>query len=210
MNALKLLALAAFVLVPALAQAASPQGDSYLAKDKTPAVFCEGPYALCIKAECLMLADGQANFTFACSCDVLPGWSMGPAACSARKPYVKDGITILMSTYSNAYNAKHRTMSCDNEDQKWAWCYGAPCAVDPADPTKAVCNCPIRKGKMQTLGGTCGKTGGGCDGRWSAARPVNDKLANDYFYAYMRKNHPNYPTNKPADLCEPVPAPTKQ
>jgi len=50
MNALKLLALAAFALVPVLAEAAAPPASGPI---QDQAIFCEGPYALCIKAPCL-------------------------------------------------------------------------------------------------------------------------------------------------------------
>lgn len=203
MKALNLLALAAFALVPVLAQAAAPRGDRDLATSKTPAVFCEGPYALCIKAPCVPVVDSNGVTTAVCSCDVKPGWSMGPASCDARKPVKKNGLTYLMSTYSNFYNTQDKTMSCSNAGQIWAWCYGAPCVVDPREPTKTTCNCPVLHGRMQTLGGTCGTTGGGCNGLWSAARPVNDAFANKYFYDYMKKHHPYYPTNQPAALCSP-------
>lgn len=202
MKAWKSLLIAALlVLMPALAQAAPPPDGSYLAKGKTPAVFCQGKYALCIKAKCLTIPTGQAAFWGACSCDVVDGISMGPASCEARKPYVKDGVTVLMSTYSNDYNTKHKTMTCDNDETKWAWCYGAPCAVNPDNPSEAICNCPLRRSTMSTLGGECGKAGGGCDGLWSAARPRADKAANVYFYEYVSKHYPGYPVNKPAEYC---------
>jgi hypothetical protein len=141
--------------------------------------------------------------TAVCSCDVKPGWSMGPADCDARKPVVRNGRTFLMSTYSNFYNAQDKTMTCNNTGQIWAWCYSAPCVVDSKDPTKTTCSCPVASGKMQTLGGSCGTSGGACNELWSAATPVNDTFANNHFYDYMKKHHPNNPTNPPAALCTP-------
>lgn len=174
--------------------------------DGKPAVFCEGLYALCIKAACAPIVDDHANITaFSCSCDNKEGWSMGPGSCDSRVPIGKNGNTFIMSTYSNFYNKDHLTMTCNVNTARpkpWAWCYGAPCMVDPVDPSKSTCTCPLGKeNPMQTLGGRCGSTGGGCDGFWSAATEANDKFANQHFYDYMKQNHPNYPVNPPAQAC---------
>jgi len=199
MNALKLLALAAFALVPVLAEAAAPPASGPIQEQ---AVFCDGPYALCIKAPCLpVINESGETVSAVCSCVVELGYSMGPAACDARKPVVKNGRTFMMSTYSNYFNTQEKTLTCSFATQIWAWCYGAPCVVDPLDPKKTTCTCPVSTGTMQTLGGKCLSNSGGCTELWSAATPANNKFANDYFYAYMKKNHPNYPVNPPAAMC---------
>lgn len=52
--------------------------------DMNPAVFCEGRYALCIKAPCTPIvtrdkSTGEYSVTEAnCQCDMEIGWSMGP------------------------------------------------------------------------------------------------------------------------------------
>ena len=80
MKFLKLLAFsAALGAVPALA--ASPMETAEQIKNQ--AVFCNGTYALCIKAPCVPIPtmDRLGNFTIdsaACSCSVEAGWSMGP------------------------------------------------------------------------------------------------------------------------------------
>jgi len=200
MKILRWIALAAFAMlpVPVLAQGSGP--------DVHPAVFCQGLYALCIKAPCAPVIDKNGNITsFTCSCDVKPGWSMGPGDCDSRVPFVKNGYTFMTSTYSNYYNKTNLTMTCNTDTARptpWAWCYGAPCMVDPVDPTKAACTCPVGKSNpMQTLGGTCGTTGGGCNGFWSAANSADDNYANVHFYEYMKQNHADYPANPPAAMC---------
>jgi len=174
------------------------------AQTKNPrmfAIFCDGPYALCIKAPCgnTIIVSGNQQ-TVECSCTVQHGWSMGPAACIRRMPMTgKNGTTKLMSTYSNFYNGPDQNMTCKGSTQKWANCYGAPCVVDPKDTTRATCTCPVRTGDMVTLGGGCDK--GRCGEMWSAARPNENEFANNHFYSYMTKNYPYYPVNPPAKVC---------
>lgn len=203
MTALKSLLIAALVALPAFALA---QGSL---PDVRPAVFCDAPYALCIKAPCVPVVNASGDITsLACSCDVKAGWSMGPGSCQSRTPVQKNGATFMISTYSNFYNLQHKTMAC-NTATPWGWCYGAPCLVSPDDPTKATCTCPLGKQtSMQTLGGTCGTTGGGCNGYWSAATPVDDTFANTHYYKYMTDNHPSYPAQPEAQMC-PVPSAVK-
>src|ERR1700759_890335 len=83
------------------ADAASRNVDGLAGKLKAGATFCEGAYALCIKAACAPIAstDGTVDNAL-CSCEVVKGWSMGPASCSARMPVKKGSYTYLMSTYS--------------------------------------------------------------------------------------------------------------
>jgi hypothetical protein len=184
------------VPAPALAQAETPRNT-----------YCQGPYALCIKAPCKLSPappiEGGSDIivnSAMCSCDVVDGWSMGPASCDARQKRTVQGHTYLMSTYSNLYNDKHQTLFCKSEDTVWAWCYGAPCLVDEEDPTKAICNCPIKVSPAMTLGGGCQQDA--CKKTWSAASPAQDTFANNNFYNYMKANHPDWPTNLPATACD--------
>lgn len=196
MGFLKSLVCAAVVLVimPALAGAQTKNPKMF-------AIFCDGPYALCIKAPCskeIVVSGGKQ--TVECSCTVQHGWSMGPAACVKRMPVTgTNGVTKLMSTYSNFYNGPNQNMTCKGSSQQWANCYGAPCVTDPSDPTRATCTCPVRTGDMITLGGGCDKNR--CGEMWSAARPNENEFANNNFYAYMTKNYPYYPVNPPAKVC---------
>lgn len=188
-----LLLAAALVLSPFIAAAQSPP----LGKP----VFCDGTYALCIKALCQPVVGPNRTIKYAnCSCDVRQGWSMGPGSCQSRQPVIRNALTFLVSTYSNLYNETNKTMSCTSQNQLWAWCYGAPCVVDRANPSKTTCTCPVYTGPMNTLGGQCGSDGNdGCASLWSAATPKADAGANVLFAAYMKKN--GYPHFGPAAMC---------
>jgi len=166
--------------------------------------FCDGTYALCIKAPCAAIPtlDRLGNYVSdhaLCVCDVVKGWSMGPGACADRAPVQHNGRTYLISTYSNLDNASHQILSCARADTVWAQCYGAPCVVDEADPGKAACTCPTEQGPMGTLGGDCRQDA--CNGIWSAATPANIAFANQRFFQYMQQNHPDVPVNPPAASC---------
>jgi hypothetical protein len=155
------------------------------------AVFCPGKYALCIKAFCPTPngppVKGQK---IDCICDIVDGWSMGPDTC-------KDRATNLVSTYSNLYNSTEKTLSCENESTLWAWCYGAPCKVDPKNPQKAICSCPVEQSAAKTLGGNCKPSA--CSQVWSAATPAADAFANDHFYKVGKEK--GFNPNPPAKPC---------
>jgi hypothetical protein len=196
------------ILLLAAVFAVSPTTGAWSA-EATPsalnqAIFCEGTYALCIKAPCSLIPSLErlANYYVdhaLCVCDIVKGWSMGPGACEDRAPVQAQGRTYLISTYSNLYNDKEKTLACDDPKTLWAWCYGAPCMVDEKDPSKAVCNCPVEQGPARTLGGNCQQNA--CNSVWSAATPPGDVFANQHYYDYMTKNHPNVPVNKAAPQC---------
>jgi hypothetical protein len=175
---------------------------------KNQAVFCEGTYALCIRAPCVGIPtmDRLGNYSVdhaLCSCEVVKGWSMGPGACSDRAPVRQGGHTYMISTYSNLFNDTHKTLTCSDTKTNWAYCYGAPCVVDDRDPNKATCTCPVLQSAMSTLGGNCEQDA--CKGIWSAATPEADKFSSQHFYAYMQQNHPGVPVNKPAEACPVLP-----
>lgn len=200
------LVFACFVIAGLAAGAAVAQ-EAEMGADGMPdpreAVFCKETYALCITAQCQEVEspDGERRMA-ECVCDVIentdknPAWSMGPSSCEDRLPREVDGRTVLVSTYSNLYNNDtNQVATCDRID--WAWCYGAECAVDENDPSKAVCNCPITTSKTNILGP--------CDqdlcenGLWSAAWPQADCFANCRFYNQMTKR--GRETNPPATAC---------
>jgi hypothetical protein len=187
----------------ALAQSPGDAGDP-VEKIQQHATFCEGTYALCIKAPCSAIPTLDRLGTYAashalCSCEVVKGWSMGPGACADRQPIEQHGRTYLISTYSNRFNSEEKTLSCADAKTLWAWCYGAPCVIDSKDPGKAVCTCPVQQSAAMTLGGGCRQDA--CSGIWSAAVPQGDAFANEHFYRYMQKNHPDVPVNPPAAAC---------
>ncbi len=200
----RVLTLVLAALVPLLAVAADPPA---MPAEISAATFCQGQYALCIKAACSPIvsrnSDGTYSITEAnCTCDVLTGWSMGPGTCDTRTPVTTNGRTYLVSTYSNFFNKTNLTLSCPS-DTMWAWCYGSPCVVDEKDPTKAVCTCPVQVSKAMTLGGGCRQDA--CNSIWSAANPVADAFANNHFYKYMTDNKLQPPPNPPAKDCPPPP-----
>jgi hypothetical protein len=204
MKPLTLFVAAALAVVSTLAAAQPRDAASTAQQMQAQATFCEGTYALCIKAPCsgIPTLDRLGNYVIEralCSCDVVKGFSMGPGACEDRAPVSQQGRTYLISTYSNRYNDTNRTLSCQSRDTVWAWCYGAPCVVDSNDPNKATCTCPVQQSAMSTLGGNCRQDA--CDGIWSAAVPLGDTFANAHFFRTMRQNHPNVPTNPPAQAC---------
>lgn len=198
------------LFVATMAFAADPQAQPSAPSSENPAaIFCQQTYALCIKAPCSPIVSRKDDGTFSieqanCTCDVLPGWSMGPGPCDKRAPVTVSGRTYLMSTYSNFYNKTNLTLSCPSSDQVWALCYGAPCVVDEKDPSKSVCTCPIKIGPSMTLGGNCRQEA--CKSIWSAATPQADAFANNNFYNYMTNNHLTPPPNPPAKDCPATPA----
>ena len=195
---------AALLVLPALASAQPRNAASTAEQMQSQANFCEGTYALCIKAACsgIPTMDRLGNYVIdraLCACDVVQGVSMGPGACEDRAPVTQQGRTYLISTYSNRYNDTNRTLTCSNPQTTWAWCYGAPCVVDANDPNKATCTCPVMQSPMSTLGGNCRQDA--CDGIWSAAVIPGDKFANEHFYRTVQRQYPRVPVNPPAPAC---------
>jgi hypothetical protein len=192
------LLLGCLTAVPALA---GPQCDSKLGAGG--AVFCNGAYALCIKALCKPVA-GSTD-TVSCDCVVEQGWSMGPAACTdpgRSQTNPPPAGASLMSTYSNYFNTSEKTQKCTSSDTRWAWCYGAPCTVDKNDPKHASCTCPVCTSAANTLGGGCHPDA--CKLVYSAATPINDAFANLYYFEHLKKQGIDVPG--PAKPCIP-PAP---
>jgi hypothetical protein len=160
---------------------------------KGNATMCKGKYALCIKAQCEEKVSG--NDQVRCKCVLEDGWSLGPNSCMDRQ-------NNLTSTYSNLFNATSKVLSCP-QPISWAWCYGASCEPDPKDPTgkTAICRCPVETTKAVILvsSNKCSDGATFCSQMWSAARPAESKFANDYYYAWMKKN--GHKAQKPAAAC---------
>lgn len=147
---------------------------------------CDGSYALCAAAPCRPIPavegggfDPQESL---CECVVEKGPNIGSGSCSSRSAGVEEGL--LISTYSFALAESDSTMTCPQGD--YTNCFGAPCVVDPKDPSKASCRCPI----VSNDGRPFVTQGGGCDlstcasTLWSGATPdvdvfVNATLASD-------------------------------
>ncbi len=95
-----------------------------------------------------------------CDCVVKHGYSVGLLPCPRRA----SSGTKLYSTFSTELvTSGVRAMTCA-ADVPWANCVDSPCRLDPDNPDKAKCQCPVVKhGPSFTFGGdcnthTCGKT----------------------------------------------------
>jgi hypothetical protein len=211
-----LVALLAAALFASTANGQTPSPSDHAANQE---VFCQGTYALCIKAACTPIPtiDRLGNYTYdrvSCSCEIENGWSMGPGQCADRIPVKHGHFVYMISTYSNLFNETNATLACSPEQLRgtpWAWCYGAPCVADEraveAGNGAVSCTCPLETGAMQTLGGNC--TTSNCTSIYSAATPEGDNIANQHFANYMEQH--GYKHFPPAQMCasNPVLAPPK-
>ncbi len=120
-----------------------------------PLIVCTGEYALCASASCQpipryevdALREGlfQVESTKAlCQCENRNGVNVAQVPCQFRG----DGAEQMrVSTYSWADAApapgpNHQLMHCAGTS-KFTNCLNAPCQVDPLDPSKSVCTCPM-------------------------------------------------------------------
>jgi len=186
--------LACLVAITAVAFAAPPPKSGTPPTFGGNAVFCNGPYALCITAYCpTPNGPPQKGQYINCECEIVNGWSMGPDTCSDR-------ATKLVSTYSNLYNPGHKTVSCTSDSTLWAWCYGATCKPDPKNPKKkAICSCPVEQKPAVILAPEDHCNTAACDKVWSAATPHESTFANKYFFKVGTEK--GYNPNPPAQAC---------
>ena len=128
-------------------------------------------FALCTSAPCEI--DTLDSSYAICHCDVEPGANWGKTTCEER---IFQG-TELRSNFSpiQAGPPRHlKALVCENEPA-WASCLDALCTVDPKDPTKAKCKCPIATTiPWETLGGECDPAE--CDQLWSAGHIVDEQF----------------------------------
>jgi hypothetical protein len=95
-----------------------------------------------------------------CDCVVKPGYSIGLIPCARRAPR---GNTLYSTFSTELVTSRIHAMTCP-EHVPWANCVDSICKLDPTDPHKARCQCPLVKtGPSFTFGGdcntkTCGKT----------------------------------------------------
>jgi hypothetical protein len=139
-------------------------GQVALAEDATPAAvatpanevnlegtwLCSQAYALCSMSACDVTPTDSQVAT--CPCTVEHGYSIGYATCADRAPV---GQTIF-STFSTAnVTSDVRAMACA-ESGVWANCLDMPCVINPDDPSRATCLCPLEEsGDYFTFGGGC-------------------------------------------------------
>ena len=89
MNPVRSIVVAIALLLPASAVAQLRNAANTVAEIQDQANFCEGTYALCIKAPCtgIPTLDRLGNYAVdraLCECDVVQGVSMGPGSCEDR------------------------------------------------------------------------------------------------------------------------------
>ena len=146
-------------------------------------------FALCTSARCEI--DPSDSKYAICYCDVESGANWGKTTCEERMPQDAE----LRSNFSpiQAGPPSHlKALVCENEPM-WASCLDALCTVDPNDPTKAECKCPVATSKpWETLGGGCDPVE--CNQLWSAGHMV-DKEFQEVLDAFGRLGAPgaNYP-----------------
>jgi hypothetical protein len=146
-------------------RATSGTGAARKAVEVDGAWLCDQRYALCTTAACQPSATDPD--VAVCRCYVLNGYSIGFRSCPERAP----SGNRLVSTFSTQnVDPSFGAMTCPGE-ARWANCLDVTCQVDPANPSQAVCNCPIVKsGPSLTFGGGC-QTGTCTSVIWSAAAP---------------------------------------
>jgi hypothetical protein len=157
--------LGAFPLLAAACGSSSRSTSSTAASAAPPAsvrvgsaYICRQRYALCTNAPCR--ASAHDPNVVICDCVVEGGYSVGLTPCPRRAPHG----SVIYSTFSTSLATSSKgAMSCP-ADIPWANCVDAICELDPNDPNKATCQCPlVKRGPSFTLGGdcntgTCGKT----------------------------------------------------
>lgn len=119
-------------------------------------IVCHQTYALCTSAPCVPMPGDPTKAV--CSCAVEEGVSLGTKRCEELAPRTDaNGVQTVYSTYSFAqYSQGKKILTCPG-GTPWTLCLNKVCTVDPADPTKAVCTCDVKRtdSAWVTLGGDC-------------------------------------------------------
>jgi len=127
--------------------------------------LCDQRYALCTSAACKPTPTNPS--VSICHCFVQDGYSMAYGSCEARKP---SGNRLSSSFSTQKLTSKSAIMTCP-ASVPWANCLDAPCEVDPKDPTRAICQCPVvETGPSVIFGGDC-DTAACTSAIWSGAAP---------------------------------------
>ena len=164
-NTLKFSAIYALPVVAALLVTAI---YAHAAGSKGPYV-CKSVYALCSAAKCIPDPSNPGHAI--CFCKTFKGPNVSPIPCDrAGKKTGKRGVVNLVSTFSIENSRQGKMSMICPKGTPWTNCFGAPCTVDPTDPSKAICICPIVDSKVRwlTFGGDCDTDN--CEtGYWSGA-----------------------------------------
>lgn len=139
--------------------------------------ICKSQYALCTTAKCSPIP-GQAGLSL-CFCKTETGYSVGEKPCKEAET-TPEGYTAINSRYYPIGSY----VSCSNA-RPWANCLDSPCIIDPSDPSKAVCTCPIVKdqGPYIIVSDTCNKSG--CESGLTSSATVK---SGDELDAYIRSS----------------------
>jgi thiol-disulfide isomerase/thioredoxin len=114
------------------------------------AYICQQKYALCTNAACVP-SPHDPNVVI-CDCVVKEGYSVGLFTCPRRAPH---GNTLYSEFSTELVTSSVRAMTC-GANVPWANCVDAICELDPRNPTKAKCQCPVvKQGPSFTFGGSC-------------------------------------------------------
>jgi hypothetical protein len=142
------------------------------AENSAEYIVCESTYALCTTAPCEPIA-GQEG-TVSCACEVKTGYSLGEKPCQAERD-TAEGKEIK----SRYFPIKSYAI-CAN-DRPWANCLDSPCIVDPSDPSKATCACPVEKDQGPYVVVTETYDASTCTtSMWSSATVVDANQVTDY------------------------------
>ena len=129
------------------------------AQDKSPVgLLCDQQFALCTSAPCIP-APGNPKVAL-CTCDVWDGKgaTAGVASCDAVKPSTDaNGWRTVYSYFALTQSHQGKRLMTCPAGTPWAECLNAKCTVDPADPSKATCDCETKfqTGEWVTWGGNC-------------------------------------------------------
>jgi hypothetical protein len=151
-------------------------------------ILCNQKYALCAAAPCVPSAGDPTMVV--CRCPVYDGYSLGYTSCADR---MQKG-TMLTSNFSMqgiGLTSGPAVMICDAGVGGGVWgnCMDAPCQIDSADPTQAVCQCKSAKSqKYITYGGNCQP--GTCTTTIWSSNSLDFSGIDDYIIAMRQAGQP--------------------
>lgn len=112
--------------------------------------LCHQRYALCTNAPCVKSPHDPKIAI--CDCVVKTGYSVGFHSCERRAPH---GKTLYSEFSTQLVTSSTHAMTCP-KNIPWANCLDGECELDPKDPSKARCKCPlVAEGPAFTFGGDC-------------------------------------------------------
>ena len=152
---------------------ASPLHQLSTNGEPPPLIVCTGEYALCASASCqpipryekkaLSQGSFQVESTMAlCQCDNKNGINVAQVPCEYRGDGSEQSRVSTYSWADAADSPPKNVMHCESQ-AKFTNCLNAPCQVDPLDPSKSVCTCPMTStadsgDQWVTFGADCSAT----------------------------------------------------